>query len=936
MVRKLSLAIALALGVTPFAAYSLGLGIIKSKSGLNQRFQADIELLSVKNEEIGDIKATLASEEVFAKAGVDRPFFLSQLKFKPVRLANGGGIIRVTSREPVREPFLNFLIELNWPKGRLYREYTVLLDPPATLRRKPAPVQAARTTGKAKATEKVSSGQVDQGAGFSSSGYDEYGPTRRNDTLWKIASRVRHSGTTLEQMMMAMFQANPQAFIKYNINNLKVGEILRVPEREAVLALTASEAHAAFRDQVENWRAGRAAPPVMAPPAAAEPVKQITRSDKVDEVASGSDDAATPEAELKIARMRTAEDAEKRVADSADQTDGSGSLKEDLLDAREMRESALEESKELKNRVESLASQLEDLQRLLELKDEQLARLQVALGEKPDSSAAQEETAIAESTPLTSEMEEELSIATDDAAEGTPAVELENVDDETLEIEIPEFESSAEEEAPVVGPGAAEKLAVTPDSTDTETPAKPVPAPAEIVEKAQSKPAPEMKSEPKQEAGFLEQLTNHPLLKKITSDPTMMAIGGAVVAVLLALLWLLTGRRKKDHQAFQESILVDKLDDEEASAVIGKTGSAEPESGNTEETSFLTDFTPSDIDALPEETGDVDPLAEADVYIAYGRFGQAEELVRQGLERNPRNQELKLKLFDILYAIKNAAAFTALAEEAKADGLAEANPGAWESVAIMGAKLEPGNSLFAVPVAAVEKPGGTSEEDLDELGDLDLGDLAASLDFDGEVKKGADQANEGLAALDQVAQQAESQESPDDGGLNLDLPEVQGDDAGNLDNLGEELESLDSTLDFDLDTQEGSGLDLKGLAQEMVAEPELENTVLDIPSLDLDNDVDAVNESAKAADEFETLSLETEEVERLELPDVEELTEASLVDLAVDNHHESDEISTKLELATAYLDMGDKEGARSILQEVINEGSEEQKQSAQKIIDGFS
>jgi len=168
------------------------------------------------------------------------------------------------------------------------------------------------------------------------------------------------------------------------------------------------------------------------------------------------------------------------------------------------------------------------------------------------------------------------------------------------------------------------------------------------------------------------------------------------------------------------------------------------------------------------------------------------------------------------------------------------------------------------------------------------------------------------------------------------LPEVQGDDAGNLDNLGEELESLDSTLDFDLDTQEGSGLDLKGLAQEMVAEPELENTVLDIPSLDLDNDVDAVNESAKAADEFETLSLETEEVERLELPDVEELTEASLVDLAVDNHHESDEISTKLELATAYLDMGDKEGARSILQEVINEGSEEQKQSAQKIIDGFS
>ena len=143
MVRKLSLAIALALGVTPFAVNSLGLGDIKTRSGLNQQFQADIELLSVSNEEIGDIRVSLASEEVFAKAGVNRPFFLSQLKFTPVRLPNGKGVVRVTSGEPVREPFLNFLIELNWPKGRLFREFTVLLDPPVTLQRRPSPVQAA-------------------------------------------------------------------------------------------------------------------------------------------------------------------------------------------------------------------------------------------------------------------------------------------------------------------------------------------------------------------------------------------------------------------------------------------------------------------------------------------------------------------------------------------------------------------------------------------------------------------------------------------------------------------------------------------------------------------------------------------------------------------------------------------------------------------------
>ncbi|MCB1871442.1 MAG: FimV family protein [Gammaproteobacteria bacterium] len=953
MVRKLSLAIALALGITPFAAHSLGLGDIKTKSGLNQQFQADIELLSISNEEIGDIRASLASEEVFAKAGVTRPYFLSQLKFKPVLMSNGKGIIRVTSGEPVREPFLNFLVEVNWPKGRLFREYTVLLDPPATLPRRPAPVQAATTTSKIQSTRQVSPDNTVRGTAAGNGGITEYGPTRRNDTLWKIASEVRHSGASVEQMMMALFQANPQAFIKSNINNLKVGEILRVPERESVLSMTAREARIAFRDQVENWRSDRT------PPAAAEPGSETGRpaAPAVDAVTKeapvAEDKAAVPEAELKIARMRTAEEAGKSVADSVDQSGGSANLKEDLLEAREMRESALQESKELKSRVENLASQLEDLQRLLELKDDQLAKLQLALGEKPELPAEPTpdvpESSVPDTTsaPTLSERTTESPPEMTAAGEERAAPMLEKMGEKAA-VDTPQAGGMADQAEPPTtvtvdeAPATESKMAATEMlPAPAETAAEPKPAVVTADEKIEVKPAPAAEPVPvqKPEAGFMEQLTNHPLLKKLTSDPMMLAIGGGVVAVLLALFWLLVGRRRKESQGFdefQESILTDTVGEKEEIAVTDQAELTESDSGSTEETSFLSDFSPSEIDALPEETGEVDPMAEADVYIAYGRYGQAEELVRQGLERNPRNQELKLKLLEILYAMKNTAAFTALAQELKAAGVSKANPGAWASVATMGAKLDPGNSLYTADSVEAGKPELELEakDEMNELNDLDLGDLAASLEFDDEPKK--EQVDGHPAATSEPAQDAKLPESPDEDGLKFSLSDAAADEAVAMDNLGDELASLESALDLDLDKIDSDGLDLQKIAQEAVNLDESEGAALELPTLELESITSAAEAPGFSIEDIESLDLETEEIERLELPDVEELSADSLGEMVADADYSSDEINTKLDLARAYLDMGDEEGARSILQEVVNEGSEQQKAAAQKMMGGFS
>jgi len=128
--RKTLLALPLAamLGVTT-PVYGLGLGNIDANSSLNERLSARIGLLSAGNTNVDNIDVSLASDAAFEQAGIQRPFYLSKLEFD-VRRANGETFVEVTSREAMKEPFLDFLIEVSWPQGRLRREYTVLLDPP--------------------------------------------------------------------------------------------------------------------------------------------------------------------------------------------------------------------------------------------------------------------------------------------------------------------------------------------------------------------------------------------------------------------------------------------------------------------------------------------------------------------------------------------------------------------------------------------------------------------------------------------------------------------------------------------------------------------------------------------------------------------------------------------------------------------------------------
>ncbi len=254
--RTLVRAIAAASVLTSGMAHGLGLGEITLKSALNQPLDAEIELLEVRDLGSGEVIPSLASPEEFSKAGVDRLYYLTDLKFTPVVKPNGKSVIRVTSSKPVQEPYLNFLVQVLWPNGRLLREYTVLLDPPlyspqAAASAPQAPVSAPRATGAPRAPQAPAPVRTTAPAGS-----DTY-RTVSNDTLWEIAQRNRTDRVSVPQAMLAFQELNPGAFVDGNINRLKSGQVLRIPTEQQMLERSPREALSQVQAQNQSWRGSR-------------------------------------------------------------------------------------------------------------------------------------------------------------------------------------------------------------------------------------------------------------------------------------------------------------------------------------------------------------------------------------------------------------------------------------------------------------------------------------------------------------------------------------------------------------------------------------------------------------------------------------------------------------------------------------------------------
>ncbi|HET8698220.1 MAG TPA: FimV/HubP family polar landmark protein, partial [Gammaproteobacteria bacterium] len=282
----------------PLGAWGLGLGDIELQSALNQPFQAQIVLVSATPEELAGLKIALAGDDAFSRYGLERPAFLSQLQFRIVTDRAGRSVVQVSSRESIAEPFVTLLVEATWPRGRLLREYTVLLDPPVLLpapaaptpvqpvetRRaepsepaapitRPAPPPAPRPQPATPPSIAPSSSPAPAPLSTSVSPEGTYGPVQRAETLWAIAERFRPDGVSMNQMMVALFQANPQAF-GGNMNVLRVGAVLRMPQTSDLQNLSASTANAEVQRQTDEWQ-NRSPRLVLVPPtvAATEPAR---------------------------------------------------------------------------------------------------------------------------------------------------------------------------------------------------------------------------------------------------------------------------------------------------------------------------------------------------------------------------------------------------------------------------------------------------------------------------------------------------------------------------------------------------------------------------------------------------------------------------------------------------------------------------------------
>ena len=814
MVRKSALVTAM-LGAFASQSFALGLGDIRLNSALNQPLDAEVELLSPTPKELNELRVTLAPPEAYRKAGLERVHFHTRMRFSVEKRPDGSAVVRITTRDPVREPFLDFLLEASWSAGQVIREYTVLVDPPV-LMPAPAPAtQAATTTAPAPRTEprRAAAPQPAVRAPRMTARAGEYGPTRRNDTLWRVAEQVRpDGGVTMEQTMLALLEANPEAFSHGNINYLKAGYVLRIPSREEMTAISQAEARREVSRQNRLWREGRAS------------ATQAARSGTIERkpaATGGGAAAVAPEAPADAQLKLVAPDKAASASAGAG-TGGEAALddvRSELAVAVEAVQAQQQQNQELSDRLAQLEAQIAQLHRLIQLKDQELARLQggvagqapVPAGETPAG------TAPAEAVPET-------------AAE-SPAVAPE-----------PETPATAAR-APEAQPGSV------PPSMEEE-----------IVEETSA------------------QVADEGLVAKFMNNPLWQA-GAALVVVLIGLFaWLGGRRRRMEGTDFQESILAGGEAPRTpapatpapataaAAGAAAVAGAAEQAGAPAETTAdqgkqetpsdstLFTDFSVSDMGAIQNEA-EADPIAEADVYLAYGRFQQAEELIKSAIEAEPERIELRGKLLEIYHAARNVPAFDAEAE-ALAARLAGAEDPVWDHVMEMGRELNPGNPLY----------GGEGAE------------AAATPEAPEAEPEASTEATDALEMLE-----------------GLEVPGSAGEEAA-------PAEEEDNSLEFSLEGLESFGGESES--------PE--------------------SEAAAPADEGLDFQMDESPTEDLVSSATEEIEEALGGEGSLAT---SDEVATKLDLARAYVEMGDPEGARSILSEVLDEGNEDQRKEAQALLD---
>jgi pilus assembly protein FimV len=892
----------------PSVADAAGLGRLTILSSLGQPLNAEIDLVSVQKAEIPTLTARLASPDAYRQANLQYNAALSGARLSVEQRAGGGAFLRVTTTRALTEPFIDLIVELTWASGRIAREYTAFIDPPGGLLAErpaapaaapeaqpapptpiaapetqpapppqaaiptplpetpdaaapaptPAPIAAAPATAPTPAAPSASRSPAPP-TPASASQRD----VKSGDTLFGIASSVKPDGVTLEQTLVGIYRSNPDAFAG-NMNRLKSGRILRIPDKDELAAVTAPEATKEVRVQAANWNAYRQklADSAVAAPEGGSPTSGRIATRVEDKAAPGGKDVvrlSKGEAPGATGRAKGGTAGERVRA-----------LEEEAV----ARDKALKEANE---RVAELEKNVKDMQRLLEIKNPALAQQQAKAAGKPEAAAP----------------------GKPEPAKTAPAVPAK-----------PDTPAAA-------APGAAKKDDVKPQPAPAEArkdEPKPQPAPAEAKKdesKAQPAPAEARKDEskaapsadtagapaqPKTDAAASQpkprpKLVPPPppppgpdIIDSVMGEPLYLAaaVGGLL---LLGGLGYAAARRRRRSSGFDAPV--------RSAPTFGKSSAAESAAPAAAVAAAARDAEPAAAAAASAPADEVDPLAEAEVYIAYGRDVQAEEILKEAIAKEPTREELQVKLLEIYAARKDKSAFNTVAA-----GFHKVTGGhgeSWMKVAAMGFALDAGNSLYAAgknaPTAAVQRdPTAT---DLD----FDLGTASATqtdITLESSSTSAADSA---IVDPTDMGAHATSEPEPVMPDFTLDVPSASPAEADMP--LEAKSASDPNMIDFNIELPKADDPEAPAAAPAAHQDAGMDFK-MDLGDINLSMDDNAPAAAAAGAD-------------------------------GKDGHWY--DVQQKFDLAKAYQEMGDKAGAREILQEVMTEGDAEQKGQARTLLE---
>ena len=969
MATAVAVALAILSGGGVTFAEAAGLGRLTVQSALGQPLRAEVEVTSVSPDEAESLKARIASPEAFSRVGLQYKEALSGVRMD---VENRGGryFIKVTSSRPINDPFVDLVVELSWASGTFSREYTFLLDPPTQQsanqanRSGNAPVAGAATA--AAATGAAASGSnavrtidpatgrlVNQERGAQGRSQAASQPTEakqqpaaqakggrdasseggtvtvgQGETLGMIAARVRPASATLDQTIVAIYRTNPTAFIQNNPNLIRQGRTLTIPSEGEIAAIDGTEAGRQLRMAARDFRSYKERMAGTTPEVASGNGSSTASgaiNAKVDDERGGQ---AGSQDRLELSRSEGGKDEQGSAVGARD------------AEAQVAREAAL---KEANSRIAELEKNVGALKSMLELKDKSLADLQAQLekarvagaqvsgtvaaaataaadkardaaSKVADKAAAEKtaaEKAVAEKAAQTKAAADKLAAeakaAADKVAAEKAAAEKAAADKAAAEKAAAEKAAAdkAAADKAAADKAAAEKAAADKAAAEQDQ-SKPAEgadkdaveraaadAKAEVervtngdADKSKDMPKPAPVNESEEQGGLIEGLSQNSLL--------LPGLGVAALAAGLG-FWMLRRRRREDD-GFSDSISADEFS---ANSLFGTTGgqSVDTMTGASTQITTISESTPTEVD----------PIAEAEVYIAYGRETQAEEILREALKRQPERQAIRLKLLEIYSGRKDTVAFGQMAREMHdmTGGLNEE----WSKVVQMGAALDPDNALYGDGTADLAAPSPVASPA------ADVGGMAAA----GAAAVAAGVAGMAAAAEPQhVEPEAPAVSSPSmdeglafDGGYNKPAAEAeskpvqtfQSTRSGPLSAMpGVELPSLD--LDAPLDLDEGPST---------VTDLNIDTTITE--SLDMGH------ASGGEGDGLGAIGL-----------DLSPSTISGPITMSGAASSQWQEMASKLDLASAYVEIGDKEGARELLEEVISGGDAAQQQRARELL----